>query len=873
MKSNEAYDRSIGNPYFPRNDSTTTTVEGYYDPYSGNYSGTSTTKQQDDYIADFVDIVARGMDAKEAYELCMKSKGYYQVEKESMSPRTAVSNFSHKGRLDSSCSDSLDCAAGYYCNNGRCKYYTTNNWGDPDTQFRLAGKYISGEGVPKDINIAVTLLQKAAEQGHIKANGALGELYFRGQGVKKDYQKALELSKIAAVANMPKAKVVIGMIYRKGGYGVTKDLQTAITWLLQASKSDKFSAQMLLSETYLSSKEYKSAVKWFKVGFSKMPAHKKETVFTPASEAKIEFYSLLSILADDGVNDAAQYRDKVAAKFTHTDKVLAKKLLTQIQLGLSRGTATKTTKSSQLTVVTDPVDSRIRILNIKAKYKPSLSLPYGDYHVEVSKKGYNTEKKWISLKQSKTEISIILHKVSSPKTVQTSFLTNGYSSIKLLSEQGDTDALYHLGWLYYLGETIKKDSKRANELFKQASGKKEEAFAHALKWLHQLAINGDTRAQFFFITLYLKDGTYIDKKSLDSFFELIKDKNTFVWSKKAAVKGDPGAQALLALYYYEGESGVNKNMKSAFDWATKAAMQGSFAGQYLLGILYKEGKGILQNNVISFAWLSLAAIGGDEDCIEERDLLSKKLSNSDKKQGLEIASELQKEIASNRFGEKKKFSKYETDKKQDLIATGTAFVISSNGYIVTCFHVIDGASKITISINDSTYPAKVIRSDKINDVAVLKIEGTFSALSFPPKNTLKMGDYVFTVGYPNPSLQGVNQKLTEGIISSLTGYQDDIRLYQISTPVQPGNSGGPLIDKDGNVVGIVIALLREDIALKVSGSLPQNVNYALKSYYVEALVDTVPDAVDHFEQSNNKGHLGNLVERVKKSVVMVKAYK
>ena len=133
-----------------------------------------------------------------------------------------------------------------------------------------------------------------------------------------------------------------------------------------------------------------------------------------------------------------------------------------------------------------------------------------------------------------------------------------------------------------------------------------------------------------------------------------------------------------------------------------------------------------------------------------------------------------------------------------------------------------------------------------------------------------MGSDVFTIGYPNPILQGVNQKLTEGNINALTGYQDDIRLYQISAPVQPGNSGGALLNENGDVVGIIVSILKAETAFKVTGSLPQNVNYALKGNYAQTLIDTVPEAVDQLQKPHRKK--SDVVERVKKSVVMVLAY-
>src|SRR6202044_2087941 len=104
-----------------------------------------------------------------------------------------------------------------------------------------------------------------------------------------------------------------------------------------------------------------------------------------------------------------------------------------------------------------------------------------------------------------------------------------------------------------------------------------------------------------------------------------------------------------------------------------------------------------------------------------------------------------------------------------------------------------------------------------------------------------LGDTVATIGFPDPGLQGFAPKLAKGEIASLSGAGDDTRYFQISVPVQPGNSGGALVDEHGNVVGIVSAKLDEAIALAASGALPKNVNYAIKSSFLLGFLESVPD--------------------------------
>jgi S1-C subfamily serine protease len=114
-----------------------------------------------------------------------------------------------------------------------------------------------------------------------------------------------------------------------------------------------------------------------------------------------------------------------------------------------------------------------------------------------------------------------------------------------------------------------------------------------------------------------------------------------------------------------------------------------------------------------------------------------------------------------------------------------------------------------------------------------------------------LGQGVFTIGFPNPDVQGLSPKLTKGEVRSLAGLQDDPRMYQISAPVQPGNSGGCLVDDAGNVVGIISSKLDTVAMAKATGDVPQNVNYALKISYAKLLLDSLADSKAGLAQPNS----------------------
>ncbi len=160
--------------------------------------------------------------------------------------------------------------------------------------------------------------------------------------------------------------------------------------------------------------------------------------------------------------------------------------------------------------------------------------------------------------------------------------------------------------------------------------------------------------------------------------------------------------------------------------------------------------------------------------------------------------------------------------------------------MITNFHVVEGARRVQIRTQRGLVEARVVKIDPANDLALIKVDAQFKPLVVTSSRGVKLGETVATVGFPNVELQGLSPKLTKGEISSLAGIQDDPRHFQISAPVQPGNSGGALVNLSGQVIGVVVARLSERAAIKSSGFLPQNVNYAVKSTFLSGFLESVP---------------------------------
>jgi S1-C subfamily serine protease len=169
---------------------------------------------------------------------------------------------------------------------------------------------------------------------------------------------------------------------------------------------------------------------------------------------------------------------------------------------------------------------------------------------------------------------------------------------------------------------------------------------------------------------------------------------------------------------------------------------------------------------------------------------------------------------------------------------GTGFAVSPTGLILTAYHVAEGASNIKVHLlGRGVFEARIERSSPSTDLLLLRIDAQVSTYLTPiSTHSLSVGERVFTIGYPAINLLGEEPKFTEGSIAALSGPGGDAMFMQISVPVQPGNSGGPLVTERGELAGVVIASADVVKFLTSTGSLPQNVSWAIKADYVRALL-------------------------------------
>ena len=214
----------------------------------------------------------------------------------------------------------------------------------------------------------------------------------------------------------------------------------------------------------------------------------------------------------------------------------------------------------------------------------------------------------------------------------------------------------------------------------------------------------------------------------------------------------------------------------------------------------------------------------------------------------------------------------QADKLYDF---GTAFFITDDGYLITNDHVVRGVRKVRIKTKDKFFDAKVVKTDRQMDLALLKVEGTsFTALPLAATKGPELGADVFTIGFPNPDVQGFEAKYTDGKISSLAGIRDDPMTFQVSVPVQPGNSGGPLLSRYGSVDGVMEARLNDAAVFAQSGAMPENVNYAIKISTLREFLKPIHELDGKLKSlSGSSRKRAEVLKRAQEAVVMVLGYK
>ena len=367
--------------------------------------------------------------------------------------------------------------------------------------------------------------------------------------------------------------------------------------------------------------------------------------------------------------------------------------------------------------------------------------------------------------------------------------------------QEDKIAQFNLGTLYTAGEGVARDP----------------AVAH--RWYLKAAAQGHTAAMANIGVLY-ETGQGVKKDFAQA----------YNWYKLAAKPGLPTAQCNLGQLYATGR-GVRADPAKAAEWYLKAAKQGYPQAQFLLSTALYFGNGVEQDLAGSYQWISLAAAQGYPGARQHQQTIGKKLTPEQFKtanEGVRDFSAKQHDKSINPAGPAAK--------------TGTGFFVTAEGHLLTSYHLIANAKRIEVRTGAAKHIARVVKIDPANGLALLHIKARSTPLRLGISRAIALGEPVFTIGFPNTGVKGIEPRLTDGKVNRLLGAQDDARFYQVSLLVQPGNSGGALVNDAGLAIGMVTLRLDDLKTLKLTGSLPGNANHALKSTQLATFLAGIPEA-------------------------------
>lgn len=369
---------------------------------------------------------------------------------------------------------------------------------------------------------------------------------------------------------------------------------------------------------------------------------------------------------------------------------------------------------------------------------------------------------------------------------------------QLSAEQGNPIAAYNLGSAYEHGEGVPKN------------------LAMAENWYAKAAATGLPYAQWRLGALAILRNDW---------------KAGVKWMRPAAAQGLPPAQFALGLAYEAGK-GARRNEKTAAKWYLAAADHGETGAQSRVASLYERGAGVDQDYKESYFWYAVALRDPkDATAKEDNDGLKRvaaKLSAADVADAAKIAQGWKPEAAVIGAKPTRRAASSRSRGGPKLYATGTGFYVAHDGTLITNNHVVAACSEMRISDGDKGIVAKVIAVDPDRDLALLRAPRPVDAVAVFRGDKLGLGENVVVVGFPLSGLLSSSPIVTSGIVSALAGMHDNAREMQISAPIQPGNSGGPLFDNTGRIAGVVVATLDTVRLARAIGVVPENLNFAIK---------------------------------------------
>ncbi|HWK43654.1 MAG TPA: tetratricopeptide repeat-containing serine protease family protein [Stellaceae bacterium] len=467
---------------------------------------------------------------------------------------------------------------------------------------------------------------------------------------------------------------------------------------------------------------------------------------------------------------------------------------------------------------------------------------------------------------------------------------SGVADITAQAQAGDVVAERMLGRMYLAGNGVPKNLTEGARLLKAAATGGDPEAAWLLGIAYQFAQPGqqnlDEARRWYQVSA---EHGYADGQAAygnlfdhgigvpENFAEALK------WYRLAVAQNNPLGENNLGAMYFNGR-GVDVDLTEGVRLLRLAALQKTASAQANLGGAYANGRGVPKNLVVAYAWYDLAATSKNDTERQRysvfRDQLGKSLSPAELAQGQQIATTWQPGTdivapASNAtLAVVGSGVQPAPNAGRTLRGSGTGFVVGRTGQIVTNAHVTAQCTEMRVRLPgaDANPVASIVATDTASDLALLTSPlSQVRPLSFR-QGMPRQGEGVVAYGFPLVPLLTTDGNVTTGNVTALAGMKNDSHIMQINAPVQPGNSGGPLVDLSGNLVGVVVAKLNAAAIMAVSGDIAQNVNFAIKGDIVRGFL-TANNVAYSTAASAQDLKTADITERLKKATVLVECWR
>ena len=445
------------------------------------------------------------------------------------------------------------------------------------------------------------------------------------------------------------------------------------------------------------------------------------------------------------------------------------------------------------------------------------------------------------------------------------------------ADLGDIDGQVYLGLLYEEGRGVAQNYLRAAQLFEQAAqqGDSEAQVLLADLYFDGLGVKKNYAAAFQWYLRAAEAGYADGQFSTGIMYELgegtAQSYSTAAhWYRQAAVQGHSLAQQALGSLDLEG-LGVERNIVEAFAWLSLASQAGDTEATnqiaQLRKILTAEQIRAAEQRAVAYrtgqvpsvspapersassavprtSTVPVAVIASIQQSLTDLGYAPGPIDGQLGPRTTEAIKSFQEDfniepdgIASTTLAALLSAVLVEQNRAQpvtsqareqpELVGNGTGFFVAPEGVLLTNYHVIEDCRHITAAVGGSRTDAKLLATDESNDLALLQIDAPSPAVAQFRRQGPQLGEDVFVAGFPLHGLLS-SMNFTSGNVSATTGLGGDARLLQTTAPVQPGNSGGPMLDASGRVIGVVVVKLDAMAIARETGDIPQNINFAIK---------------------------------------------